>query len=153
MLAAAVLWFIADASFDRLAVSPPGVQNGVATHAGLQITRAFSRDLALALTADAGGTYVDGWKPAFEASGGVLWRDAIELRAGARHDDRLSREGVLADFRDPTGRLFVGVAALPFRKGHVAAGATFDYERAMPGAGRLPSGTRVTAVVRFRVRG
>ena len=50
LAAAAVLWFIADASFDRLAVSPPGVQNGIAAHAGLQITRALTGDIDLVLT-------------------------------------------------------------------------------------------------------
>ena len=155
LAAAAVLWFIADASFERLAVSPPGVQNGAAAHAGLEITQTLNRErgLVLSIAGRAGAAYVDAWQPLFEGAAEVAWHETIGVHAGARHDDRLRREGALADFRDPTGRLFFGASVMPFHRRFVAAGATFDYERAMPGAGRLPSGTRITAVVRFRGRG
>jgi len=93
---------------------------------------------------------VDDWRPVFEGTAEAWWRDAIGVHAGARHDGRLRREGALADFRDPTGRLFVGVTALPLRKGPFSAGASFDYERAMPGTGRLPAGVNVAAVARVR---
>src|SRR5215470_11251827 len=44
----------------------------------------------------AGATLVDDWRPLFEASAELTWwRDRLELRAGARHDDRLRREGAL----------------------------------------------------------
>jgi len=152
LAAAAVLWLLADASIERLSVSPPGPQSGVALHGGVEITQAVGPSLTLALTGRAGGAHVDGWQPVFEGAAEVSWREMIGVHAGARHDDRLRREGALADYRDPTGRLFAGVSVMPFRRRGVAAGATFDYERAMPGAGRLPAGTRITAVVRFRVR-
>lgn len=64
-------------------------------------------------------------------------------------DHRMVRE--LADFCDPTGRLFLGVTALPFRKGVFAAGVAVDYERALPGSSRLPSGVSVTALGRVRI--
>ena len=153
LAAAAVLWLLADASVERLSVSPPGNQSGPALYGGVEIAQAISPSLTLSLTGRAGAAYVDEWQPLFEGAAELSWRETIGVHAGARHDNRLRREGALADFRDPTGRLFVGITALPFHRGHVAAGATFDYERAMPGTGRLPAGTRVTAVVRFRVRG
>jgi hypothetical protein len=141
----------ADASFQPLFVSPD-YQSGVALRGGFRLAHVVHGDTAFALTGRAGATYVDDWRPLFEAAGQVSWRDVIEGRAGLRHDDRLRREGALADFRDPTGRMFFGVTALPFRKGAFSTGAAVDYERALPGADRLPSGVIVTAVGRFRWR-
>ena len=153
MLAALALRLLIDTAVENLSVTPPGGQHGPAVYAGFQISKPVSPRVSLALTGRAGGAYVHDWRPAYEGTAEAWYGDRLSVHIGARHDDRLRRDGALAEFRDPTGRLFVGVAVLPFRKRHVAAGATFDYERAMPGAGRLPSGTRVTAVVRFRVRG
>ena len=152
LAASAILWLLADASVERLAVSPPGPQSGVVVHGGFEITQPVSPSLTIALTGRAGAAHVDAWQPVFETQVEASWRGIFGVHAGARHDDRLRREGALADYRDPTGRLFAGVSIMPFQRKGVEAGATFDYERAMPGAGRLPSGTRVTAVVRFRVR-
>jgi len=149
---AAVLWFLADVSFERLAVTPPGTQNATAVYAGLQITQSPHEHIVLTLTGRAGGAHAGDWRRVFEGSAELSWHEMLGVHAGARHDGRLPREGALSGYRDPTGRLFAGVSVMPFHRRGVAAGATFDYERAMPGAGRLPSGTRVTAVVRFRVR-
>src|SRR2546423_2140914 len=135
LAAAAVLWFIAEASFERLAVSPPGVQNGLAASGGIQITQSLNEKILFGVTGRAGGAHVDDWRPIFEAAAEVSWQERIGAHAGVRHDDRLRRESALADFRDPTGRLFVGVSAVPFRRGHVAVGATVGYQRAVPGAG------------------
>jgi hypothetical protein len=142
----------AEAAFQPLFVYP-GFRSGVAARGGFRLAHALAEHTSLAITGRASTTYVDDWRPVFEGSAEVSWRECIELRAGLRHDDRLRREGSLADFRDPTGRMFVGVSALPFKKGRFSGGAAIDYERAMPGTGRLPSGTRVTAVARFRGRG
>lgn len=135
-------------SFQPLFVSPD-FQSGVAVRGGFRFAHGVGGDITFAMTGRAGATYVDNWRPLFEAAADVSWRDEIDVRAGLRHDDRLRREGALADFRDPTGRLFVGATALPFQTGRLAAGAAVDYERALPGADRLPSGVRVTAVGRF----
>jgi hypothetical protein len=141
----------ASVSFQPLFVSPD-FQSGVAVRGGFLVTHAIGGNTMFALTGRAGATHIDEWRPLFEAAANVSWRDEIDVRAGLRHDDRLRREGALADFRDPTGRLFVGATALPFRKGRLAAGAALDYERALPGANRLPSGVRVSAVGRVRWR-
>src|SRR5262249_43305079 len=116
LAAAAVLWFLADASFERLSFSPPGIQNGIAAYPGLEITKSLNDDFVLALAGRAGAAYSDGWRPVFEGSAEVSWHGGIGVHAGARHDDRLRREGPLADFRDPTGRLFVGMSAWPWRR-------------------------------------
>jgi len=141
----------AEASYRPMFVYPD-VRSGPAGYGGFRIAHAAGTATTLALVGRAGATYADDWRTVFEASAEASWRDAIELRAGARHDNRLRREGALADFRDPTGRLFAGATVLPLRKGAFAAGAAFDYERAMPGAGRLPSAVRVSVVGRFQVR-
>jgi hypothetical protein len=141
----------ADASFLPLFVYPD-FQSGIATHGGFRLIHAVGARTTLALTARAGATYVDNWRPMFETAAQISWREQIEADAGVRHDERLRREGALADFRDPTGRIFLGVTALPFRKGRLAAGVSAVYERALPGLNRLPSGAKVTIVGRFHVR-
>src|SRR5438477_11755733 len=100
LAAAAVLWFIVDASSERLSVSPPGVQNAPAVHAGLQITHSLNRRLVLALTARAGAAHVDEWQPIFEGAAEVSWQEKIGAHVDVRHDDRLRRDGALAAFRD-----------------------------------------------------
>jgi hypothetical protein len=137
------------ASFRPLFVYPD-YQSGILADGGFRLAHVLRRDTTFALTGRAGATYVDDWRPIFEAAADVSWRDVVELRAGLRHDDRLRREGPLSDFRDPTGRFFLGARTLPFRKGLLSAGAAIEYERALPGTGRLPSGVSVTAVARVR---
>jgi len=147
-------WSIAatgDASFQPLFVSPD-FQSGLTVRGGFRLAHVVRGDTAFALTGRAGATYVDDWRPLFEAAAELSWREDIEVRAGLRHDDRLRREGALADFRDPTGRVFLAVQALPLRRGPFVAGAALDYERALPGANRLPSGVILTAVGRIRWR-
>jgi hypothetical protein len=147
-------WTIAatgDASFQPLFVSP-GFRSGLAIRGGFRLAHVVRGDTAFALTGRAGATYVDDWRPIFDAAAEVSWRGEVEVRAGLRHDDRLRREGALADFRDPTGRVFLGVQALPLRRGPFAAGAALDYERGLAGTNRLPSAVIVTAVGRIRWR-
>jgi len=141
----------ADASFQPLFVHPD-FRSGIAARGGFRLAHALPSGAAFALTGRAGATYVDNWRPIVEAAAEVSWRDEVEARVGVRHDERLRREGALKDFRDPTGRIFLGARVLPFRKGPFAAGAAIDYERALPGTGRLPSGVSVTAVGRYRWR-
>ena len=130
----------------------PDYRSGFLVSGGFDIARPLGRDTELALVGRAGATYVDDWRRLFEGGVRLTWRPRdVELRAGLRHDDRLSREGALADFRDPTGRIVLGASALPLRNGRFAAGAAIDYERALPGANRLPSGVSITAVGRVRL--
>ena len=130
----------------------PDYRSGLEVAGALRIVRAMGHNTELALVGRTGATCVDDWRPLFEGGAEVTWRRDVELRAGLRHDDRLSREDALAGFRDPTGRIFLGATVLPIRKGRFAAGAALDYERALPGANRLPSGVSITAVGRVRVR-
>ena len=140
----------ADASFRPLFVYPD-FQSGLELLGGFRLAHALGHDTTVAATGRAGATFVDNWQPMFEAAAELRWSDALEVRAGARHDDQLRREGALADFRDPTGRLFVdGTALLPLRMGRLGVGVTVHYERAMPGTGRLPSGAYAAFIARLR---
>ena len=172
MLAAAAIFWItldADVATPRAAVargwtiSPdacasfrpmfvyPDFQSGLALLGGFRLEHTMRDDATFAVIGRAGATLVDDWRSIFEASAELTWwRDRLEVRAGARHDDQLRREGALSDFRDPTGRLFLDATALPLRVGRLGVGAGLHYERAMPGTGRLPSGLNVTAVARVR---
>jgi hypothetical protein len=147
-------WTVAaagDVSFRPLFVYP-GFQSGVATYAGFRLAHPIKARTTFALIGRAGATYVDDWRPVFETAAEASWREQIEVTAGLRHDDRLRRDGPLADFRDPTGRVFLRASVMPFRKGRLAAGAAVDYERALPGTARLPSAVRATVVARLHVR-
>ena len=141
----------ADASWQPLFMFPD-YRSGFEATGAFRIAHAMRHDTQLALVGRTGATYIDDWRRLFEGGVELMWRDAIELRSGLRHDDRLSREGALADFRDPTGRIFLGASAYPLRRGAFAAGVTVDYERALPGVDRLPSGVSVTATARLRWR-
>ncbi len=144
-------WTIAaegDASVCPLFVYPE-YQSGVALRGGFRLTHELPRDMEVWVSGRAGGTLVDNWRSLFEAAAQLAWRRRVEVRAGARHDNRLRREGALADFRDPTGRVFVEATVLPIRIRHLALGASVSAERAMPGAGRLPSGAYAAFVVRL----
>ena len=149
--AAAILSLVVDLSIGPLYVYP-GYDTGARVRGGFQVARALRPNLSLMLTGLAGATYAGEWRPLVDAAAGVSWRQRVDLHAGLRHDDRLRREGPLADFRDPTGRMFLGASVFPFSKGRFAAGATLDYEHALPGTGRLPSSVGAAVVGRFRLR-
>jgi hypothetical protein len=153
MLAASVaLWLTLDAAFRPLFVYP-GYRNGLDLSGGFRLAHAVRPGLELAVAGRTGATFVDGWRPLFEGRAElIVERLDVELRAGLRHDDRLRREGALADFRDPTGRIFLGAGIFPLRRGWFSAGAALDYERALPGSGRLPSAVSLAAVGRLRWR-
>ena len=141
-----------DAAWQPLFVFPD-YRSGFEVAGGFQMARTLGHDTEVALVGRTGATYVDNWRRLFEGGVRVTWRPRdVELRAGLRHDDRLSREGALADFRDPTGRIVVGATVLPIRKGRLAAGAAIDYEGGLPGTSRLPSGVSATAVLRYGSR-
>src|SRR5436309_2929964 len=98
----------ADASFQPLFVYPD-FQSGGVFSGGFRLAHAVGRRTLFALSGRAGVTCVDDrgdWRPRFEAAAEFSWQHAVEMRAGLRHDDRLRREGALAEFRDPTGRMF-----------------------------------------------
>ena len=149
--AAAILSLVVDLSIGPLYVYP-GYDTGATVRGGFEIARALRPDLALMLTGRAGATYAGQWRPLYEAAAGLAWRERVDVHAGLRHDDRLRRDGPLADFRDPTGRMFFGAGVFPFSKGRFAAGATLDYEHALPGTGRLPASVGAAVVGRIRLR-
>ena len=78
----------------------PDYRSGAKVTGGLRIARPLGHDANVAIVGRVGATYLDSWRGLFEAGAELTWRDAVEMRAGLRHDDRLSREGALADFRD-----------------------------------------------------
>jgi hypothetical protein len=144
---------VGDASLTPLFVYPD-YQNGLRLTGGFRVARPVGRHAEFIWSGRAGSTYVDDWRALFESSAAVAWASAgVEIRAGLRHDNRLSREGPRADFRDPTGRLFLDAAVLPIRWGPFAAGAAGEYQRGMPGAQRLPSSASAALVGRIRWRG
>src|SRR4051812_133806 len=151
LAAAAILSLVFDLSLGRVYVYP-GYETGAGLRGGIELAHELRSDVSLSLTGRAGATYVREWRPLFEASAAASWRHTLDVHAGIRHDDLLRREGALAEFRDPTGRMFFGAAALPLKKGRLAAGAVIDYERALPGASRLPSSVSVAAIARIHVR-
>jgi hypothetical protein len=128
----------------------PGYDTGLKLVGGVRFKHAIGSRAAIAVTGRTGATRVDDWHPIFEGIATLNGLPAdIELHAGARHDDRLAREGRLSDFRDPTGRLFVEASIWPLRRGAFRAGATVEAERALPGNGRLPGGITGAAAARF----
>src|SRR4051812_45513201 len=100
--AAAVLSLLVDLSVGPLFVYP-GYDSGAAVRGGFELARTLRPDVSVFLRGVAGTTYAGEWRPLYEAAAGLTWGRAIEVHAGLRHDDRLRREGALADFRDPTG--------------------------------------------------
>ena len=150
--AAAVLWLTLDAAFRPLFVYP-GYRNGLELSGGFRLAHAITSGVELAIAGRTGVTVADDWRPTVDGRAELnIERLDIELHAGVRHDDRLRRAGALADFRDPTGRLFLGAGIFPLRRGWFSAGAALDYERALPGDGRLPSAVSLAAVGRLRWR-
>src|SRR5438067_13887778 len=102
MLAAAVLCWTLDATSGTMYVYP-GYEIATAVHGGVELSRAITPHLSAVLTARAGATFADDWRPVFEAAGGLSWRDLVVVHAGERHDEPLRRVGERADFRDPIG--------------------------------------------------
>lgn len=131
----------------------PDYSNGLRLTAGFRVAHPLGRHAAFAWSGVSGATRVDDWRALFESSAAVAWRPRrVEVRAGLRHDDRLSREGPRSGFRDPTGRIFLAADVLPIRTRRFEAGATVEYQRGMPGALRLPSSVSAAAVGRIRWR-
>jgi hypothetical protein len=131
---------------------------------GLSIAGAFrlahtSARLETALVGRIGSTRVTNttstngsgdWAAFFEAGVDFRWiAPLVDVYVGLRHDDRLQRAGALSNYRDPTGRALLMVSVVPVRLGPLVAGVAFESETALPGAGRLPSGVVVTALVRY----
>jgi hypothetical protein len=129
----------------------PGYENGSRVTAGFRVTHPLAPHAEFVWSGRAGATRVDDWRGLFESSVGVDWTPAgVEIRAGLRHDDRLSREGARASFRDPTGRVVLQADVLPLRNRWFALGATVEYQRGIPGELRLPSTASAEAVARIR---
>src|SRR3954471_21932743 len=121
LAAAAILSLVVDMAAGSLYVHP-GSEGGAAVRGGVELARAPRPDVSVFLRGLAGTTYAGDWRPIYEATAGLSWRRAIEVHAGLRHDERFRREGALGDFRDPTGRIVLGVSALPWRTGRFEAG-------------------------------
>ncbi len=140
----------AEASYQPL-FTYPDYQNGLRAVGGFRFVHPLPWNLRFVWSGNAGATYVDDWRALFESSAAMVWpKPGLEMDAGVRHDNRLSREGARSGFRDPTGRVFVSVAAFPVHKGWFAAGVAAEYQRGMPGELRLPSSASASAVVRIR---
>jgi hypothetical protein len=137
----------------------PEYREGLSVGGGFRLAHTSAR-IETALVGRAGATRAAGvmstngvgdWAASFE--GGVDFRwliPIVDVYAGLRHDDRLQRAGALSNYRDPTGRALLGVSVFPFRRGPIAAGVAFESETALPGAGRLPSGVVIAALLRVR---
>ena len=140
---------VANASLRPLFVYPD-YETGIRFTGGFRFARSLGRRADFVWDGRFGATRVDDWRTLFESSAGVAWTSAgVEIRGGLRHDNRLSRDGPRADFRDPTGRLWLQADVLPIRTGWFAAGAAVEYQRGMPGAQRLPSTVSGAVVVRM----
>ena len=143
---------VADVSLTPL-FTYPDYENGSRVTGGFRLTHPLAHHAEFVWSGRAGASRVDDWRGLFESSVGVDWTQVgVEIRAGLRHDDRLSREGARANFRDPTGRIVVAADVLPLRNRWFAAGAAVEYQRGLPGALRLPSSASVAAVARIRWR-
>jgi hypothetical protein len=86
----------------------------------------------------------------------------MQSYVGIRHDQRFHRAGDLSAFDDPTGRVFFGFAVSPIRMkassaehaSHtvLSAGGGFEFEGAVRGPTRLPSGFKIVATVNVDLR-
>ena len=136
----------------------PDYREGLIVSGGFRLAHTSAR-LETALVGRLGSTRVTGvmstngvgdWAAFFEGGVDFRWLSPLmNAYAGLRHDDRLQRAGALSNYRDPTGRALLMVSVLPVRIGRVTAGVAFESETALPGAGRLPSGVVVTALLRY----
>ncbi len=143
---------VADARLTPL-FTYPDYENGLRLTGGFRFTHPFGERAELSWSGLAGATRAADWRPLFETSIGAAWNaPRVEIRVGLRHDDRLSREGLRAGFRDPTGRVFLEAEILPLRVGWIAAGVSVEYQRGVPGALRLPSSASAAALGRIRWR-
>ncbi|HUK33876.1 MAG TPA: hypothetical protein VLV86_08210 [Vicinamibacterales bacterium] len=128
----------------------PDYQDGARLTGGFRFVHPVGHDAEFDWSGRTGATHVDDWRALFESFAAFKWRPpGLEIRAGLRHDDRLSREGPRVGFRDPTGRVALQADVLPLRKGAFAAGASVEYQRGLPGVLRLPSSASATVVGRF----
>jgi len=79
----------------------------------------------------------------------------LHVYGGLRHDQRFRRDGDLERFNDPTGRVYFGFDAYPFRvsggagshggRPLLTVGGGFAFDTALVTTERLPSGYRVFA--------
>src|SRR5215471_7103363 len=142
--------FVGDVALTPL-YTYPDYENGSRLTAGFRFTHPLAPHAEIVWAGYAGATRVGDWRGLFESSVGVAWTSVgVEIRGGLRHDDRLSREGNRASFRDPTGRIVLQADVLPFRNRWFALGATVEYQRGLPGDLRLPSSASGAAVARIR---
>jgi hypothetical protein len=139
-------------------LTTPDYREGLSVGGGFRLAYTTAR-LETALLGRIGSTRVTGvmstngvgdWAAFFEGGVDVRWlAPTVDFYAGARHDDRLQRAGVLSNYRDPTGRVMLMVSVLPVRLGPVIAGVAFESETALPGMQRLPSGVTVSALFKY----
>ncbi|MEP7305855.1 MAG: hypothetical protein ABJA98_10080 [Acidobacteriota bacterium] len=83
----------------------------------------------------------------------------VDVHVGLRHDQRFHRAGDLSEFDDPTGRLVFGFMVNPIRitdrgaggigNTRLTFGGGFEFEGALRGPTRLPSGFRIVLAGRL----
>ena len=132
----------------------PEYREGLSVAAGFRLAHTTAR-LETALVGHIGSTRLDegntvSWAAFFEGGVDFQWLvPLVDVYAGLRHDNRLGRTGALSNYRDPTGRVLLAVSVFPLRFGRVAAGVSLESESALPGAGRLPAGVAIAALIRY----
>jgi hypothetical protein len=153
------------------AVVRPSYSDGLMTAQTIRVGRA-SRAVETSIAGRAGATRIDvagaaandvaEWAMFFDASADLRWFAHLAMQTldplvhayvGVRHDQRFHRAGDLSAFDDPTGRLFFGFAVNPVRVADPTAGGSgntmltigggFEYEGALRGPNRLPSGFKL----------
>ncbi len=110
---------------------------------------------------------IDEWALFFDARVDVRWYDRdvwadrltmetldplLRASVGIRHDERFHRAGDLQPFNDPTGRVFFSFTLHPVRTRAISAGGGFEFEGALRGAHRLPSGYQLFAEATLDLR-
>jgi hypothetical protein len=117
------------------------------------------------------------WALFFDARAELRWHDRdrwiarlsaqtrdplVKSYVGIRHDQRFHRAGDLSEYDDPTGRLFFGFVVTPVRvsdpRGEgsgntlLTVGGGFEFEGAVRGPTRLPSGFKIFAIANLDLR-
>ena len=154
----------------------PAFLNGLTARAGFRIGRAAATtDTAIvgrfgmaridAMNALASNE-VGAWSASFDGQVDFRWygrgrrladpetttlAPLVDVHGGLKHDQRFHRAGDLAGFRDPTGRMMFGASVYPIRVAWFSVGGGVDFERAMPGTDRLPSGLRTALAGRLDI--
>ena len=156
----------------------PAYLNGLTTRAGFRIGRAttttetaivgrFGTARIDSVDARPASNDVGAWSALFDGQVDFRWyghdvrlayleattlAPIVDVYAGLKHDQRFHRAGDLGGFRDPTGRVVLGASVYPIRVAWLSVGGGVDFEGALPGTDRLPSGFRIVLAGRVDLR-